>query len=59
MALGELSTSIIRLPSNTAAHAASGRSVNLNLGNGLNHLYGKIHSAKLSWFIVSDCTVIF
>ena len=26
---------------------------------GLNHLYGKIHSAKLSWFIVSDCTVIF
>ena len=58
IALGELSTSIIRLPSNTAAHAASGRSVNLNLGNGLYHLYGKIHSAKLSWFIVSDCTVI-
>ena len=46
MALGELSTSIIRLPSNTAAHAASGRSVNLNLGNGLNQCFSYRLSAR-------------
>ena len=38
MAEGELSTRIMIFPSKIEAAAVSGRSENLNLGNGLNHL---------------------
>ena len=48
MAEGELSTRIMIFPSKIEAAAVSGRSENLNLGNGLNHLWGKRHSARLS-----------
>ena len=48
MAAGELSTRMIMFPSNMDAAAVSGRSENLNLGNGLNHLPGYRHSARLS-----------
>ena len=44
IAEGELSTNITTSPSNTCAAAVSGRSVNLNLGKGLNHLRFLIHS---------------
>ena len=40
MAAGELSTRMMMFPSSTEAAAVSGRSENLNLGNGLYHLWG-------------------
>ena len=41
MAEGELSTRIMIFPSKIEAAAVSGRSENLNFGNGLNHFIGK------------------
>ena len=51
MAEGELSTRITTFPSRRQAAAVSGRSVNLNFGNGLNHFRRKSSSARLCWFM--------
>ena len=59
MAEGELSTRITIFPSKIEAAEVSGRSENLNLGNGLNHFPGKIHSARLSWFMERASTFTF
>ena len=56
MAEGEVSTSTTIFPSRMEAAAVSGRSENLNFGKGLYHLCGKMHSARLSWFMVRAST---
>ena len=47
MAEGELSTRIMIFPSKIEAAAVSGRSENLNLGNGLNHLWGDVYKRQI------------